>query len=247
MRAVPAVPVLTACAALLLQPAPAGASSKSFGLTSFERVEVRGDMIVDIVGGTSVGAVAEGSREALETIDMVVTGRSLRISQRSMGAYGPRPRGEPPVRITLRAQNLAAVDMHGSGRLTAAGLRGPEVMVTLTGAGAVSASVPAGIAVATRVEGPGTITLSGRARSLRAIVSGAGSIDASALPVRDLEARSSGTGTSRFAASGRATVIASGAAAVEVAGAPRCTVRNSGAGTVQCGTRQRDALPTTAD
>ncbi len=233
--------------ALLSLHAPASADSKRFGLTSFDRVEVRGDMIVEIAPSNRIAAVAEGSRASLETLDMVVNGRTLRISQRSMGAYGPRPRGEPPVRIRLTAQNLSGIDLQGSGQVRAEGLRGPEVIVTLTGAGAVGASVPAGVAISSRVEGPGTITLAGRGRTLRAIVSGAGSIDASALAVRDLDARSSGTGTSRFAASGRATIVASGAAGVDVAGSPRCTVSNSGAGTVRCGARQRDALPTTAD
>ena len=96
-------------------------------------------------------------------------------------------------------------------------------------------------------EGPGTITLSGRSQSLRAIVAGSGAVHASALRVRDLTVHSTGTGTSHFAASGRVDITASGAAGVDVAGAPRCTVNNAGAGTVSCGVRQRDALPTTED
>lgn len=239
------LPLLGIFAAVLAT--PAHADTKQFGLTSYERIEVRGDMIVEIVPSTSISAVAEGTRAALETLDLTVRNRTLVVSQRSMGAYGPRRASDGPLRIRLTAQNLGSIDLRGSGQVRATGLRGTEVMVTLEGAGRIEAEISRGIDVATRVEGPGTVVLSGRSRSLRAIVAGAGAVDASGLPVRDLEVRSNGTGGSRFAASGNATVIAIGAANVEVAGAPRCTVTNNGAGTVTCGVRQREALPTTED
>lgn len=232
------------CASLSV---PAQADTKRFGLTSYDRIEVRGDMIVEIAPSNRMTAVAEGTRVSLETLDMVVRNRVLLVSQRSMGAYGPRRASDGPLRIRLTAQNLASVDLRGSGQVRVTGLRGGEVLVALQGNGTIDAAVPAGVDVAVRVEGPGTITLSGRSRNLRAIVAGSGTIDASALPVRDLDVRSNGTGTSRFAASGDVTVLASGAANVSVAGAPRCTVTNTGAGTVECGVRQRDALPTTED
>ena len=236
---------LTTLAAVVA--APAHADTKRFGLTSYDRIEVRGDMIVDIAPSNRISAIAEGSRTSLETLDMVVVGRVLRVSQRSTGAYGPRRAADGPLRIRLTAQNLASVDLRGSGQVRAVGLRGREVIVRLEGAGTIAATVPAGLAVSTRVEGPGTISLSGRSQSLRAIVAGSGAVDASALQVRDLIVHSNGTGISRFAASGRADITAIGAAGVDVVGAPRCTVNNAGAGTVSCGVRQRDALPTTED
>lgn len=238
------LPLSLLCAAIAT---PAHADTKRFGLTSYDRIEVRGDMIVEIAPSNHITAVAEGTRVALETLDLVVRNRVLLVSQRSMGAYGPRRASDGPLRIRLTAQNLGAVDLRGSGQVRVAGLRGSEVLVALQGSGMIEAGIPLGIDVATRVEGPGTITLSGRSRSLRAIVAGSGTIDASAMPVRDLDVRSNGTGTSRFAASGEVTVLASGAANVAVAGAPRCTVTNTGAGTVECGVRQRDSLPTTED
>lgn len=236
------LPLALLCAVLAT---PAHADTKRFGLTSFDRVEISGDMIVEIAPSNRISAVAEGSRVSLETLDMEVRNRVLLVSQRSMGAYGPRRASDGPLRIRLTAQNLGAVDLRGSGQLRVTGLRGREVVVTLHGAGTIDAAVPAGLRVSTRVEGPGTITLTGRSQSLIAIVAGSGSVDASGLAVRDLDVRSNGTGTSSFAANGRVRVIALGAANVTVAGAPRCTVTNSGAGTVECGVRQRDALPTT--
>ena len=227
--------------------APAHADIKRFGITSYDRIEVRGDMIVDIAPSHLISAVAEGSRAALETLSLEVVNRTLMVSQRSEGAYGPRRASDGPIRLRLTAQNLATIDLRGSGQITARLLRGPEIIVALDGPGRIDAAIPAGSSVATRSTGSGSIVLSGRARSLQATASGSSSIDAATLGVRDLVVRASGTGASRFAASATARIIATGEANVDVAGRPRCTVSNTGAGTVTCGAGQRSALPTTSN
>jgi hypothetical protein len=226
---------------------PAHADSKRYGITSYDRIEVRGDMIVEINPSHLISAVAEGSRAALETLTLDVVDRTLIVSQRSEGAFGPRRAADGPIRLRLTAQNLAAIDLRGAGQVTARHLRGPQIVVALDGPGRIDAAILAGTAVATRSTGSGSITLSGRARSLQATVSGSSSIDAARLDVRDLVVRASGTGASRFAAISTARVIATGEAMVDVSGRPRCTVSNTGAGTVACGAGQRSALPTTSN
>lgn len=228
-------------------PAAAHADTKRFGVTSFERIEVRGDMMVDITASHLIGAVAEGSREALDTLSLEVVNRTLVISQRSEGRYGPRRASDGPVRVRLTAQNLAAIDLRGSGQVTATQLRGQAVSVSLDGAGRISATIPAGATVTTRSVGSGSIVLTGRTRTLLATAAGSSTIDASALQATDVTARANGTGISRFAASSTARVIASGQATIDISGRPRCTVTNTGAGTVSCGANQRSALPTTSN
>lgn len=240
-----AVLLLALLAAAL--PAAAHADTKRFGITSYERIEVRGDMIVDISASHLIGAVAEGSREALDTLSLEVVNRTLVVSQRSEGRYGPRQAADGPVHVRLTAQNLASVDLRGSGQVTATRLRGQTVSISLDGAGRIVAAIPAGTSVTTRSVGSGTIVLSGRTRTLLATAAGSSTIDASALQTTDLTARANGTGASRFAASSTARVIASGQATIVVAGRPRCTVTNTGAGTVSCGANQRSALPTTSN
>ncbi len=227
--------------------APAHADIKRFGITSYDRIEVRGDMIVDIAPSHLISAVAEGSRAALETLSLDVVNRTLVISQRSAGRFGPRRPEDGPVRLRLTAQNLTAIDLRGAGQVRAALLRGSMVIVSLDGPGTIAATIPAGVAVASRSAGSGTITLSGRTTSFQATVAGSSTIDASALVARDLVVRSNGTGSSRFAASTTARIIATGEANIDVSGRPRCTVTNGGAGIVACGAGQRSALPTTSN
>lgn len=217
--------------------APAQADTRRIGLTSFERVEVYGDMIVEIAPSNRVGAVAEASRAALETLSMEVNDHTLVIRQVAEGPFGPRRADAGPIVIRITAQNLAQVMLRGSGRVNVAGLRGNDVRVDLDGAGTVTAAVPAGTTVQARAIGAGQISLTGAARTLLAIANGAAAIDASGLSARDVTVRATGTGSSQFAASVSADIVSIGSANVTVTGRARCSVRNTGAGTVSCGAR----------
>lgn len=228
---------------LALAAPPASADTKRFGLTSFDRVEVLGDMIVEIAPDFRIGAVADGSRAALETLSIEVNDRTLVIRQVAEGAFGPRQASDGPIMVQITAQNLQQVMLRGAGQIRVRGLRGRDVRVDIDGPGRIEADVAAGEAVQLRSIGTGQIVATGRARDLIAVTSGSGGIDASALVVRDLTVRSIGTGMSSFSASMNATIVAGGSATVTVSGNARCSVRNSGAGTVRCGAGMTTPLP----
>lgn len=223
------------------------ADSRRYGLVSFDRVEVVGDMIVEIIPGHRIGAVADASRASLETLSLEVNGRTLTIRQVAEGPYGPRRASDGPIRIRLATPALQQVLLRGAGQVRGAALRGRDIRIAVDGPGRVEANVAAGEAVQLRVVGSGQIVVGGRSRDLTAITNGAGGIDASMMPVRDLVVRASGSGLNQFSASATAQVTSTGAANVTVAGRARCEVRNLGAGTVTCGGASRTPLPTTAD
>ena len=219
---------------------PAQANTRTFGLTSFDRIEIYGDMVVEIIPDNRITAVANASRASLETLSMEVSNRILTVRQVSEGVYGPRTTAaDGPISIRITAQNLSAIVVRGSAQVTAAGLRGREILITTDGAARVTATIPSSEAVLLRSTGSGEITVSGRTQRLRATTNGAGAIDASALAARDLDVQVVGTGNSSFAASATATILAQGAAGATVTGRPRCEVRNTGAGTTSCGAAAR--------
>lgn len=238
-----ALPVLAAATALLTL-APAQAATKRFGLVSFERIEVQGDMTIIVTPSSSLFAVADASTAALDTLVVEVQDRTLRVYQAAEGNYGPRARNLGPVTLRISAQNVQQVAMLGSGTLRIAGLRGADVRVDLQGSGRIEAGVVAGQSVIARTTGAGDIVLTGQAQTLTAITRGAGSIDASAMPTRAVNVRTAGSGSSRFAASQTAAINAAGSASVAVIGRPVCTVTNTGSGQVECGIAGRGALST---
>ena len=225
---------LLTIAAALATVSPASAETRRYGLTGFDQVEVRGDMIVEIVPDFRLSAVADASSDTLDTLSLEVEDRRLVIQQMMEGPYGMRASGDGPVRIRLTAQNLAGVVVRGGGRVTVQGLRGDTILLVLDGPGRIDATVTGAGTIRSRASGSGTITITGRATTVESTVAGAGSVDASALTARDLTVRAAGTGTSRYLASNSARIIASGDASVEVAGRAQCTIANTGSGRVTC-------------
>jgi hypothetical protein len=226
-----------ACITLIsaLLASPAAADQRRIGLTSFDRIEISGDMVVEVRADHRISATVEGSRDALDSLEVVVDNRVLRIRQLSMGTFGPRRGDAGPVTIRVAAQNLSGLSMQGAGRVSVDGLRGRETRLWLNGPGQLDVRNIATDNLTIRSGGNGTLTLAGRALNAAASINGGGTVEASALAVQDLRVTTVGTGTSRFAAVRTAEVTAGGNGGVTVTGNPRCTVRNISGGTVMCG------------
>lgn len=232
----PRLAILATAAFSLADAAPASAEVQRIGLTSFDRIEVAGDMTVEIRASHSIGATAEGSPDALDTLQLEVVNRTLYIRQLAMGRFGPRRADAGPVIVRVTAQNLRSVLLQGAGAVTVEGLRGPDTMLFLNGAGSLTARGIAADALQLRTTGNGTMTLAGRARSVQASLNGGGGVDALALTVDALRIVAVGAGSSRFTAARTADLQVSGTGGISVDGRPRCTVRNLSSGTVRCGT-----------
>lgn len=228
-----------AAAPLALFATPGHAVVKRIGITSFDAVEVDGDMAVEITSSPRTGAIVEGSSRAIDTLGLEVTNRTLRIRMLSEGPFGPRRASDGPVVVRITSPSLRSITVNGSAQVSAQGLRGDNIGIAMTGPGRVHASGVTAQTVSLRTTGAGGITIAGQARDLRATVSGAADIDASALQARGLEVNANGSGSSKFAARDTARVVAVGAVNVAVAGSPRCTVNNVGSGTVTCGNDAR--------
>jgi hypothetical protein len=229
-------------AAIILMASPAAADQRRVGLTSFDRVEIAGNMTVEIRADHRISAVVDGSRDALDSLQVEVINRTLYVRQLAMGTFGPRRADAGPVIVRISAQNLRAVQLHGAGAVNVDGLRGPETQIFLNGAGQLTVR---GIAVETllvRTSGNGSMTLTGRARNVQAALNGGGGVNALALSADALRVVAVGPGSSQFTAVRSADVQVSGTGGVTVDGRPVCTVRNLSSGTVRCGTA-REGVP----
>ena len=249
LRRLTLVALAALCASASLAP-PASANTKRFGLTSFDRITVEGDMIVEIVPSNSIYAIADASRAALDTLSIEVDeSRTLVVTQLAEGIFGPRRanNNDGPIHIRISAQNFTSVFLRGGGQVTITGMRGRDLRIDLNGAGSIAARGIDGETLLVHVAGSGSIALAGHSRAVTASLMGAGTIDAGALQTRDLIARANGTGRLSFAALTSADLFTAGSANISVAGRPRCMIRNTGAGTISCGANARANLPTSAD
>jgi hypothetical protein len=224
-----------ASVSLVLGSSPAMAGEKRYGLTSFERIVLKGDFAVEVTTRGPVSAVATGGLDALDRLELVSADGTLTISDRRYSSNRARGTGAGAVTIRINAARLNAATVVGAGSLTIDKLAGATVALNLRGPGSLAVKDIAADKLTLAMVGTGRVTLAGRAKTAETRFAGAGMVDASALAVTDLIATAEGAGDQSYRASRTATVTARGVGKVIVAGKPACTVRNLGAGSVSCG------------
>lgn len=226
-------------ATLLLAISPAAAAEKRFGLTSFEAIEVNADYVVEVTTRGPVGAVATGPQDALDRLIVEARDGRLVIGQRQFAGDTNRRAPRGAVTIRINAVNLRSATMGGAGSLQIDGMKGTRVNIGLRGPGTLSVGTIATDRLSVAMIGNGTMTLGGAAKQAQITVSGAGAFDAGALKVNMLTFDGEGAGDYRLNAVKTASVTARGVGKTVVLGKSVCTVRNIGAGSVQCGAAKK--------
>jgi hypothetical protein len=222
-------------AALLGGAAPAAAAEKRIGLTSFDRIVLNGDFVVEVVTRSPLGAVVSGSSEGLDRVEIVNSGGVLTISDRRFASNRQRGPGAGAVTIRINAASLRGASVAGAGSLTIDRIRGARADLSLRGPGTLMVGAVTADRLTLAMTGNGRVQLAGTAKSTEAQVSGAGVVDAAALAATDLNVSGEGTADQRYQASRTAALTLRGQGRLIVSGKAKCTIRNLGSGTVQCG------------
>jgi hypothetical protein len=219
----------------LMATGPASAAEKRFGLTSFEAIEVDADVIVEVTTRSPVSAVAVGTPDALDRLDIEARDGKLIIGQRTFAGDENRKSPRGPVTIRVNAANLRSATLSGAGALRIDRLKGTRVMIGLRGPGELTVGNLTTDRLSVAMIGNGTMTLGGTAKQGQMTLSGAGHLDAGQLAVGELISDSEGAGDHILRAVKSAAITARGIGQTVVLGKPVCTVRNVGSGSVKCG------------
>jgi hypothetical protein len=220
---------------VLLAAAPAAAAERRYSVTDFDRVQIDGPFQVSLKTGGSNSAKASGGSAAIERVAIDVQGRTLRIRQ-NRSAWGGYP-GEAagPLRIELTTHDLRGASVGGSGSLSIDKASAMRFDVGLAGSGQIAlGSIQADMLVV-GLSGSGTIKLAGKAKSLKAAVQGAGSLEAGALGVDDAQINAQTAGRVEVGVRRAATVVNAGQGDTRILGTPSCNVKQLGSGQVFCG------------
>jgi hypothetical protein len=220
--------LLPAAALVLAFAPPAGAATRNFGITGFEKVRIEGPFKVRLTTGVAPFASASGSPAALERVAIDVRGNTLVVHSNlsSWGGYPGQDSG--PVEISLGTHDLSSAWLSGSGALAIDRVKGLSFDLSAQG----SASATVGRAdvdqLNVSVVGTANATLAGQAAKLTAVVRGISSLDAAGLSSKDATIGAEGSATVAADVSNSATVDGSGPATVRFTGTPACTLRVSG-------------------
>lgn len=211
---------------------PAGAASRNFGITSFEKIRVDGPFKVVLATGVAPFARVTGSTAAINRVAVDVRGNTLVVHNNidSWGNYPDKDVG--PVEVTLGTHDLSSAWLNGSGNLAINRVRGLTFDLSVQGSGAAEIADVEVDQLSVNVAGTGSTRLSGNSARLTAVVRGISGLEASSLAVKDATLGVDGAGTIRANVSNSVKLDASGPATVELAGRPSCTVRATGSATV---------------
>lgn len=212
--------------------APAGAATRNFGITSFDKVRVDGPFRVTLATGVGPFARASGSPGALDRVAIEVRGNTLVVHNNldSWGGYPGKDAG--PVEITLGTHDLTAAWLNGSGTIAIDRVKGLSFDLSIQGSGAGAIGQVDIDQLNVSVVGTASARLAGKAARMTAVVRGISTLDALALATKDATIGADGAATIGANVSNAVTVDATGPATVRLAGRPACTLHASGSASV---------------
>ena len=233
--------IMLAALLFALSAAPAAAADKRFLVTDFDRVQVDGPYQVTLAVGRPSGVTASGSRGALDGVSIEVQGRTLRIRP-NKSAWGGYPDDAPGgvLRIVASTQELRAATVIGGGNLSIDRAKGLRIDLTVSGSGRLGVAAIDSDQLFLNLNGSGKILLGGKAKQLRAYLSGTGDLDAAALRADNADLVTDTSGAIAFTAVRTAKVRANGTGDVAIAGTAACTVTGPADYLVRCGTGARE-------
>jgi hypothetical protein len=219
-------------AAAIATAGSAGAATRNFGITSFQKVHVDGPYKVMLSTGVAPFATATGSPAALDRVAIEMRGDTLLVHGNldSWGGYPGKDVG--PVEIRLGTHDLSAGWVAGSGMLAIDRAEGLAFDLSVQGSGSGEIRSANVDQLNVSVVGTASARVSGDASKLTAVVRGISALDASALQTKDATLGADGAATIAADVTNSLTLDANGPATVRIAGGPACTLRVSGSADV---------------
>ena len=222
-------------AAIALLAQPAAAAERRYTVTDFDRIQVEGPFQVTLTTGKAPSARADGEMLALERVSVEVQSRTLKIrpNRSAWGGYPGQQSGG--VKLLVSTPGLRSATVTGAGTLSIDKVKAMMFDAALAGSGRLGIGSLEADALSLGLLGGGKLTLGGKAKTVRATISGSGDLDAAALQSEDAEVNADTSGTIALGVRRAAKITATGAGEVTIGGTPACTVTNRGVGTVSCG------------
>ena len=219
--------LLSAIAAATLA-APAGAATRNFGITSFDKVRIEGPFNVSLKTGVAPFASASGSPAALDRVAVEVRGNTL-VVHSNLDSWGGYPGNDSgPVEISLGTHDLSSAWINGSGALSIDKAKGLTFDLYVAGSAVADIDAVNVDQLSVSLVGTAAATLGGQAARLTSVVRGISKLDAGSLAVKDATIGTEGSATVDAKVSNGVKVDASGPATIRLTGSPACTLRVSG-------------------
>ncbi|HEX6660908.1 MAG TPA: DUF2807 domain-containing protein, partial [Sphingomicrobium sp.] len=185
---------------------PAGAETRNFGVSGFDKVRVDGPFKVHLTTGVAPFAQATGSARAIDRVAVEVRGQTLIVhaNRSAWGGYSGDNIGT--VEVAIGTHDLSAATLNGSGSLDINAVKGLTFDLAVQGSGGAAIGEVDVDQLRVNVLGTASASLGGRAGKMTAIVRGISSLDAAGLTAKDATIGAEGAATVKAAVTNAVTI-----------------------------------------
>jgi hypothetical protein len=212
------------------------ATTRSYQVGAFDRLEVAGPYEVTVATGSAPSVRASGGEKAIERMVVEVEGGTLKIHpKKRSGMHFGWSRNRHPVKLTVTVPNLRAAAIAGSGNISVNKVAGDSFKAGVAGSGDLRLGQVDVKKLEAGIAGSGEIHAGkGRAAIAEYEIAGSGDIDAAGLVAETASVSIAGSGNVSAHATGTAKVDIAGSGDVRVTGGAKCSVSKAGSGNVDC-------------
>ena len=209
-----------------------GGTQRTYPVTGFSGVDLRGADDVDVRVGTAYSVRAEGPAKELDSLRIMQDGDTLQIGRRHTTGIGWGHHDK--VRIFVTLPRLAVAGVAGSGTMAIDRVEGAKFVGELAGSGDLKLAAMNVDAAEFSIAGSGDVSAAGTARSLDVDIAGSGNLDAPGLHAQRADVDVAGSGDVRALVAGPAKVDIMGSGDVDLGPQAKCTVSKMGSGSARC-------------
>jgi len=225
---------LTACCGSLLPRRITGSGTvvtQEYDLDGFDQVEIDSGFQAQITAGDAFDVRLEVDENLLDHVDVLVTGSTLTVRLKPLGAYSLF---NVTRRVTVTMPRLVGVESSGGSQVDIHGFRSnDDLSAYVSGGGRLSGDIEAG-ELEFVCSGGSDLTLAGAGEDLVLDASGGSEVDLAGFDVADASVEASGGSRVTVNVSGRLDVQASGGSKVYYVGSPILgEIDSSGGSSVQ--------------
>ena len=206
---------------------PAAIDVREVDLADFDRLVLQVPADVEIVLGEKNSARIEAERKVVDSIDFRNRGGTLQVV--AARSFETRER----IRIRITCRSLVALEAHSSVDATLAGLGGERFTLTADDSASVSLERLNLAALEADISGSATVTASGKVRTQKVRIGGAGGYDAGELESQVAVVDAGGSSDVVVDSRDSLEAKVSGAATVQYEGNPKLKESVAGAGTLE--------------
>jgi Putative auto-transporter adhesin, head GIN domain len=211
-------------------------ANRSFALSGFDQVALKGSDDVRVVTGAAFAVSATGPQSVLDQIEIKVDGNTLTVSRKNRSGWhmGWSKENRRGAIITVTMPAISGAALAGSGDLSVDSATGPKFEASIAGSGNLTLASTRVETLVADVAGSGNMSLAGSATKAEISIAGSGDVSAASLTTTTADVLIAGSGNVNVRATGSAKVSLMGSGDVTITGTKACAISKVGSGNVTC-------------